>query len=392
MPQWSNWSGKQSAGIANLHFIRSEEDAQALVRRASDEGHTLRVAGATHSHSPLLVNPAGIIADPKGLAGVVSTDADSRSAWVWSGSRIFALGRALAEQGLALHNQGDIDEQTIAGATATGTHGTGARLKNLSSAVIGARIVTASGEIISCDAHHETDVWQAARLHLGALGLITQLRLALKPSYKLREQTWKQPLQAALQEQAERSAAHRHFEFFWFPQTDTATVKVIDETNDSPEYPLAGEGERCAWSFEVLPNHRPHRHTEMEYSVPAEQGPDCMRALQNLLRTRFPDVVWPVEYRAQAADDVWLSPASGRATVTLSVHQAIDQDDEPYFRACEEIFLAHDGRPHWGKVNYLTGDQLAERHSHWDDWWQVRNRLDPNGGFLNPYLSKLRTT
>ena len=389
MPHWSNWSGKQRAKIAGLHFLRSEADAQALIKRADAAGQTVRVAGATHSHSPLLVNPDGLILDAQGLAGVVASDTASLSAWVWAGTRIFALGAALADQGMALHNQGDIDEQAIAGATATGTHGTGAGLRNLSSAVIGARIVCANGDIITVDAHQEIDVWQAARLHLGALGLITQLRLALKPSYKLREQSWQAPLNDVLQ-QAQQGAEQRHFEFFWYPQTDTANVKTIDETKDAPEYPLAEEGSRCAWSYEVLPNHRPHLHTEMEYSVPVEQGPACMLALQKLLQTRFPDVVWPVEYRLQAGDDVWLSPANGRATATISVHQAVELDDEPYFRACEEIFLAHDGRPHWGKVNYLSGQQLAERHPQWDDWWAVRDRLDPRQTFLNPYLKSLR--
>lgn len=392
MPSWSNWSGKQRANIAQLHFLRSEEDAQALVQRISQDRGQLRVAGATHSHSPLLVNPDGVIADLRGLTGVVSADRASLSAWVWGGSRIYALGRALAEHGMALHNQGDIDEQAIAGATATGTHGTGARLKNLSSAVIGARIVRADGEVVCCDAHEHSDIWQAARLHLGALGVITQLRLALKPIYKLREKAWQAPLAEILEQAREHTTGNRHFEFFWFPQTDTANVKTINETNDAPEYPIASEGERCAWSHEVLPNHRPHRHTEMEYSVPAEQGPACMLAIQALLHKRFPEIVWPVEYRSVAGDDVWLSPAMGRPTVTISVHQAIELDDEPYFRACEDIFLAHDGRPHWGKVNYLTGQQLAQRHEHWQDWWRVRDQLDPNGIFLNPYLKGLRDT
>ena len=117
-----------------------------------------------------------------------------------------------------------------------------------------------------------------------------------------------------------------------------------------------------------------------------------MLAIQALLHKRFPEIVWPVEYRSVAGDDVWLSPAMGRPTVTISVHQAIELDDEPYFRACEDIFLAHDGRPHWGKVNYLTGQQLAQRHEHWQDWWRVRDQLDPNGIFLNPYLKGLRDT
>jgi len=167
-------------------------------------------------------------------------------------------------------------------------------------------------------------------------------------------------------------------------------VKTINETEDEPEYPLGAEGSRCAWSHEVLPNHRPVPHTEMEYSVPAEQGIACMGAIRDLLRSRFPDVAWPVEYRTLAADDVWLSTAYERDTVTISVHLGMGEDDGPYFRACEEIFLAHEGRPHWGKVHYLDGATLARIHPRWADWWRVRDAWDPNGTFLNAYLTSLR--
>ena len=128
----------------------------------------------------------------------------------------------------------------------------------------------------------------------------------------------------------------------------------------------------------------------MEYSVPAQHGPACMRDIKTLLDNRFSEIRWPVEYRTLAADDVWLSTAYEQPTVTISVHQAIDEPDEPYYRACEEIFLEYGGKPHWGKVSYVDGEQLAAMHPRWDDWWQVRDRVDPKGVFLNPYLHSIR--
>ena len=327
-----------------------------------------------------------------GLAGVISADADS--AWIWGGSRIHTLGLALHQSGLALPNQGDIDQQTIAGATATGTHGTGATLSNLSSRVIGSQIALADGRLVTCTASSddplERELWQASRLHLGAFGIITRLHLALVPSFRLQERTWQAPLLATLEDLQSLVDDNRHCEFFWYPHTDTAQVKVIYPTDADPTYPLGDEGSRCGWNFEVLPNHRPHLHTEMEYSVPAEHGPDCMRAIKILLEQRFPDVRWPVEYRTLAADDVWLSTAYDRATVTISVHQAVAEPDEPYYRACEEIFLEFGGKPHWGKANYLSGGQLAALHPRWEDWWRVRDLVDPKGVFLNPYMRSIR--
>ena len=303
MPKWSNWSGRLTSKPDRYAQIYSEQQAAALAAYCSQNDKVLRTVGAGHSHQDLVGND-GVIADLVGLAGVISADADS--AWIWGGSRIHTLGLALHQSGLALPNQGDIDQQTIAGATATGTHGTGATLSNLSSRVIGSQIALADGRLVTCTASSddplERELWQASRLHLGAFGIITRLHLALVPSYRLQERTWQAPLLATLEDLQSLVDDNRHCEFFWYPHTDTAQVKVINPTNADPAYPLGDEGSRRGWNFEVLPNHRPHLHTEMEYSVPAEHGPDCMRAIKTLLEKKFPDVRWPVEYRTLAAE------------------------------------------------------------------------------------------
>ncbi len=389
MPLWSNWSGRHVARPQSLAFVRSEEDLQALVRSAAAKKLTVRAAGSGHSHAPL-VPSQGVIVDTTGLSGVIETDAASARAWVWAGTPICMLGRPLHDAGLALANQGDIDRQAIAGAVATGTHGTGRELANLSASVVGACLVLATGERVSVSASANHELWPAARLTLGALGVVTRLQLQLRPAYRLVESGWEVPFDQLIEEIPARIARHRHFEFFWNPRSDVANAKAIDETDRAPEYPLASEGARCAWSYEVLPNHRPHPHTEMEYSVPADRGIDCLKAIRELLRTRFTDVRWPVEYRTLAADDVWLSTAYERPTVTISVHQAVDEDETAYYRACEEIFLAHDGRPHWGKVNYLDGNALATIHPRWHDWWRLRDAADPSGVFLNDWLRSVR--
>jgi FAD/FMN-containing dehydrogenase len=317
-------------------------------------------------------------------------EAERRIATVRAGTRIHQLGAPLLDAGLGLVNQGDIDRQSIAGAVATGTHGTGETLGCLSSAVRAVRLVLANGRIVDCDAEREPELFQAARLGLGAVGVVLSLELAVRDAYRLRERLWLEDLDAVLARVHALTAAHRHFEFFWYPGRDRAVCKASDETSDPAEYPLAREGRRVAWSFEVLANHRPDLHTEMEYSVPAERGPACFREIRDCLTTRFPDTLWPLEYRTVAADDVWLSMAHGRATAAISVHQDAALHDEPLFRACEEIFLAHEGRPHWGKVHYLGGGALRERHPRWDDWWRVRDAADPTGRLLNDHLAALR--
>jgi FAD/FMN-containing dehydrogenase len=386
--EWRNWSGKQRAEPCEIVRPASEEAVVAEILRAREAGRRVRCVGAAHSHSPLAATD-GVLLDLESLAGVVSCDREARRATVRAGTRLHQLGLPLREAGLGLVNMGDIDRQAVAGAVATGTHGTGRALGCLPSAVVGVRLATADGEIVDCGPARKPQLFAAARLGLGSVGVVLALELAVREAYRLREVIWLEALDAVLGRTDELAAAHRHFEFFWFPGREKAVCKRIDETDDPPEYPLR-EGTRCAWSYEVLPSHRPDKHTEMEYSVPAERGPACFAELRELVTREFPDLAWPLEYRTVAADDVWLSMASGRPTVTISVHQDAALDDEPLFRACEAIFLRHEGRPHWGKVHYLDGAALAERHPHWQDWWRVRDAHDPDGLFLNDAMAALR--
>ncbi len=387
--QWKNWSGRQQASLESLVFVRSEADAAAVVSQSAQAGKTIRVAGAGHSHAPLVTNDS-IIVDSSGLAGILDVDRQAQEAWVRAGSSIYSLGGQLHDYGLALRNQGDIDRQLLGGAIATGTHGTGRNLQNLSASVTGLQIILATGEQVECSKTERPELFEIARLSVGSAGLITRIRMKLQESTVLSEQLRVASYDDTIDQIPELVAKNDRFEFFWYPGTDEANIKTINSVASEPEYPLAQEGARVAWSFEVLPSHRPHLHTEMEYSVPAANGHECFAEIRQLIHNRFPDVQWPVEYRTVAADDIWLSMASARDTVTISVHQDVRLDEEPYYRACEEVFLAYGGRPHWGKVNYLRGDDFARVYPRWHDWWRVRDQHDPDGVFLNNYTRGLR--
>lgn len=389
MPTWKNWSGRLSAKPKALHFVRSEEDALAYAVQAHQSGQTIRIAGNGHSHAELVPNNT-LILDCSGLNGIVRTDADKQTATIRAGTPIYALGLPLLQAGLGLHNQGDIDRQSIAGAVATGTHGTGPSLSNLSARVVGARLVCATGELKEVTEQSDPKLWQATRLNLGALGVVTELTLQLREAYRLQERSWALRADELTEAILEYPAKTRHFEFFYYPQKQQAQAKSLTETNTPAHYPLGEEGARCAWSHEVLANHRPHPHTEMEYSIPAAQGAQCFHEVRRLLEKDFPQVQWPVEVRTLAADEVWLSPAYRRDTITISVHQDVREDETDYYRACEAIFRSFDGRPHWGKVNYLTGEDFVKCYPQWQPWWQAQQQVDPNGVFLNPYLQGLK--
>ena len=389
MANWTNWSGKLTAQPRQIHYIRSEADALALATREAESNGTIRSVGSAHSHAPL-VPTNGVIADTSALTGLISADLENKTVEVWAGTPIYALGRPLHDAGLALINQGDIDRQSIGGAIATGTHGTGQTLGSLSTAVVGATIATSAGELVSCNEATEPELWKASQLNLGALGIVTRLRLKVTEAYRLRERGWTSTYDEISSRLAELPQASRHFEFFWFPRSDAIVAKAIDITSDAAEYPTAAEGSRVGWSYEVFANERLWPHTEMEYSVAANDGPACLSAIRELYQTKFPEVKWAVEYRTVAADDVWLSTTFERPTVTISVHMDAGKDDGPLFDACEEIFQSFDGRPHWGKVNSMPPAGFASHYVHWDDWWRVRDEIDPSGTFLNVYMQTLR--
>ncbi len=404
--KWANWSGRQQAEATHIVRPTSEKDMLSAMGLAADRGWTVRAVGASHSHSRLAA-PDGLLIQTDGWQGLVAVgggEADGPpTVTVRGGSRLFQLGEPLHRHGLAMINLGDIDRQSVAGAVATGTHGTGPNLGNLSTAVDGVRLITAGGEIIDCDAETEPELFSLARLSLGGVGLLSEVRLVVRPRYRLHERQWVASPDEVMPDIDRLVASTRHFEFFWVPARDLCACKSLDEIPDEEiphdavpheevgaEPEVLSKRERRGWSHQILPSVRDDLHTEMEYSVPAELGPACFAELRQMIGSRFPDLAWPLEYRTVAADDLPISTATGRPTVTISAHQDISLDDRALFEACEDIFRSYGGRPHWGKVHYLDGSDLSELYPGYRQWWELRDRFDPNGLFVTEDLERLR--
>lgn len=386
---WSNWSGRQTSTPVRIHEPSSEADFIRAVADARRLGVAPRAVGASHSHSRVAATD-GVLVVTDGWQGLVSADSQKQTAVFRSGTRVFQAGPELFEHGLSLRNQGDIDKQSIAGAISTGTHGTGPTLQNLSASVEGLLLVLADGEVARCSPTVEPELFEVARHSLGGVGLLVEVELGLRPAYRLHETQWFEHPDDVFGRIDELVAATRHFEFFWDPQRDSCVCKSLAETVDEPDELREVDGQRIGWSHDIISSLRDNRHTEMEYSVPAEAGPQCFAELRAMIHSEFTDLAWPIEYRTLHSDDLWISTAGGRETVTISAHQDIELDDEPLFRACEEIFVRHEGRPHWGKVHYRTGPELAGLYSAYGRWWEARDRFDPAGLFLTAELERLR--
>lgn len=403
MPQtatWTNWSGGVICHPQRIETPADEDALAAVVHDSRSAGTPVRVYGTGHSFTPICATD-GILVSLDGWQGLIEADATRGEATFRAGTKIHQMGAPLLEYGLAMVNMGDIDRQSIAGAVSTGTHGTGRDLGNISSSVVGLRLVLADGSLVDCSADQEPALFEMARVAVGALGVLSRVTLRVLPAYRLHERTWVEPFEAAFARLDEHIAATRHFEFFWSPQDDACAMKSLQPTAEErltgePRVPDAigrtsryVQPERIGWSYQILPSERNLKFNEMEFAVPAELGPACMREIRELMRTRHADVFWPVEYRTLKSDDIPLSPACGRETVTISIHQAAELSHEAFFADAEAVFRNHRGRPHWGKLHSHTARALRDLYPRWDDFQAVRSRVDPSGRFLNAHLRRL---
>ncbi len=417
---WRNWSGALVAHPAARFAPASEAELAEFLARSTG---TLRPVGSGHSFAPLVPTDGHLVVLDR-LTGLLSHDPATLRATFGAGTRLADTGPALDEVGQALFNLPDIDRQTLAGATATATHGTGAGLRCLSAYVTHLRLATVDGRLLDLDATHEPALFAAARVGLGALGVVTRVTFQNRAPYRLRSRSWAAKIEDVLAEFDARAAAHRHFEMFPLTHSDYALVLATDETDDpvhnpptTPEEDAAFDELMRAWmqvppaerqplidavareieatevvdqSWKVLANVRNFRFNEMEYSVPREAGAPCLREILATIRDRAIDVVFPLEYRYVSGDDTWLGMSAGDGVhCAISVHQAATHDYRPYFDLVEPIFWKYGGRPHWGKVHSLGHDQLVELYPRFRDFLEIRAELDPGGRLLNDHLRRL---
>ncbi len=432
---WTNWSGALSCSPANVVRAQSEAEITDAIRIAvTTNAGPVRTPGTGHSFTPIVITD-GTLINIDSHAGIVSTDLSAGQAQVKAGTKISDLGAPLLEAGLALANQGDINRQSIAGAISTGTHGTGVTLGSVSSQVAAFRVATANGEVLSCSPAENSDVFNAGRVSLGTLGILTEFTLQCPPAYALKETGGRMSVSDVFADMDKLIADNRHFEFFWFPFADDVLVKFLNETSEParPPRPSSGNGmehyamvaacelsrvapflrgplqrfltsnagsryigtdefaekAKVRHAYQAFPSDREVRFNEMEFSVPLESGPDCAREVAEHMRKRGGNFLFPMEYRTIKGDDIWLSPFQGRDSVSISIHQYAKQPYRRLFDGVEAIFRNYGGRPHWGKLHTLTARELAPLYPHWDDFQAVRRRLDPKGLFLTPYLARL---
>jgi len=416
--EWHNWSGSVAARPQAIVAPRDEAELRAAVTAAA----TVRVRGAGHSFMPLC-ETGGTLIDMADYAAVIEIAPDRTSAWVPAGWSLARLTETLWKEGLSLINQGDVNPQSLAGATATGTHGTGKDLGSLSTQVTGFELMLADGRLVQCDATTDSDLFQAQRLSLGLLGVATRIRIDVLPAYYLEERIESRPLGEIAERWQELAAATRHFEFFVFPYADHVIFKSLHPTPDDgglqrstdiDERPfrIACEIARKApftiptlqrlmmWAsrkpsrrtgpaWQIFPGERTIRFEEMEYELPRADGmPTLLEAIDYIRRKRLP-VAFPFEFRLVAGDDIWMSPFNRGPGASISFHQYARMPWRDLFAEIEPVLRGANGRPHWAKRHTLNADEVRALYPKADAFLKVRSDVDPSAKFVNADLARL---
>jgi L-gulono-1,4-lactone dehydrogenase len=427
---WRNWAGTESATPDEIMLPRSVDELAAAVKAAAERGRNVKAVGSGHSFTGC-ARPSQVMVRLDRLASISRANRDSGRVTVEAGTGLRKLNAGLATLDLAMANLGDIDKQTVAGAVSTGTHGTGARLGGLATQVVGLDLVIADGSVLSCSADENPDIFDAARIGVGALGVVASLTLQCVPAFLLRAQEGPIPLAEVLDGFHELAEGNDHFDLYWFPHTDVALTKrnnrvdagvtaspvgrvsgwVSDELLSNRVFELTNRlsarrpglvprinrfaakalsaREYVDASYKVFCSERKVVFRESEYAVPRETVVDVVRELRRWIDTSGENIPFPIEVRVAAPDDVWLSTAYGRETAYVAVHQYHRLPHQRYFTAFERIATAVGGRPHWGKLHALGVDELQARYPRYDDFLAVRDRLDPDRVFENAYTRQI---
>ncbi|MER7490398.1 D-arabinono-1,4-lactone oxidase [Streptomyces sp. NPDC126497] len=425
---WRNWGGNVAVRPAREAAPASVEELAAAVRRAAEDGMPVKAGGTGHSFTSIAATD-GLLIRPHLLTGIRHIDRAAGTVTVEAGTPLRRLNLALAREGLSLTNMGDIMEQTVSGATSTGTHGTGRDSASLAAQIRGLELVTADGSVLTCSQRENPDVFAAARIGLGALGVVTAITFAVEPVFLLTAREEPMPLDRVCAEFDQLYAENEHFEFYWFPHTGNTNTKR-NNRSAGPERPVPrlrgwfedeflsnGAFQAVNWvgravpatvpviarissralsartytdlPYKVFTSPRRVRFVEMEYAVPRAALVETLRELKAMVDRSPLRVSFPVEVRTAPADDIALSTASGRDSAYIAVHMFKGTPYRGYFTAAERIFTAHEGRPHWGKIHTRDADYLSRVYPRFAEFTALRDRLDPERRFRNDYLRRV---
>ena len=411
----TNWAGNLAYGAESVHYPTSVVAVQELVARLS----RVRALGTRHSFNTIADSPGGALISLSELAPEVTLDAEALSVSVTGGTRYGVLAAELQARGYALHNTGSLPHISVAGATATGTHGSGDRNGILSTAVSGVELVTADGSLVTVD-RSNSDL-KALAVGLGAFGVITRVVLDIQPTYLVRQDVyrnapWDSVLEAFDEVMSSAYSVSLIGDFgspvvrqLW-QKTRVASVPDADEQpepvpkslhggtwyDDAEEPPDHALNVRASipgpWS-DRLPHFRLDAppsaggdELQTEYFVDRRHAVDALRMLRSL-GDRISPHLHATEIRTVASDDLWLSPAYERDSLCIGFTWRKHPIEVMALLADIEAALEpYEPRPHWGKLFTFKSKDLARRFPRLPDFLELTTTYDPTGKFSNAFI------
>lgn len=406
----SNWAGNITFEAERVAVPASTAEVSEVVRAAVAAGQSVRALGSGHSFNRI-ADTSGVQVSTRGLRSPLRIDEDRRWVSIGAGTRYGELAIDLAEHGLALANLASLPHISIAGAVATGTHGSGNTNRSLAAAVAAIEFVAGDGEVVVLQRGDEG--FDGAVVSLGALGVVTRIRLDVVPHFEVRQRVFENlPFAALLENFDEITGAGYSVSAF----TTWAEPEVIDQvwvkqlaSELSPRdfygatpatealHPIRGvSAVACSEQFGVagpwyerLPHFKlefqPSNGEELqsEYLIPRLRAQDALLALSSIADRIRPHLLVN-EVRTIARDSLWLSPMHGNDAVGLHFTWKQDPEVAELLPLLDEIFEPLGGRPHWGKV-FDERVAVAERYPRFGDFTKLVERYDPNGVFANDF-------
>lgn len=422
-----NWSGNQKWTPNKLIQPYTTDEIISVVKSAISNKKKIRVFGSKTSSSSLN-NTNDISLNLDNYQGIIHIDKANYLVTVKSGTKLYKLTKILAKNDLALENLGDFNKQSIAGAIATATHGSGIYLGILSTQVVGIKFINGLGKEIYCSRKEKPELFKCMQVSLGTLGIVTEITLSCIDKYRVKLDKFSEKISDVLANINDYNANNRNFELLWFPYTNNTLTKYSNITNFKADrstfYNFINDHILENYMFSLMcnltkwfPNLRfsfskfmtlflldstrvkqyediyitpkNFKFNEMEYSVPIDAYQDAMKDVIKLVNSKKYKVFFPIQNRFVAQDNIYLSPCYKRVSAYISCHVFKGKDYHNYFKDLEEIFTAYEGRPHWGKIHYKKSDYFKKVYPMFEKFNQKREEHDPNNIFLNEYLKEI---
>lgn len=421
-----NWAGSLSFSPKKVLVPHSKDELVSIVKEHAHSGENIRVTGSGHSWTKLIATEATSISLDH-MQGILAVDTPKKQLTAKAGTKLFKLGEEAFSHHLALENQGDINHQSLAGGLSTGTHGTGVGLRSMANSQTAMELINGEGDLVQIDKQSTPELYQAVAVSMGSLGILTEIKLQMLDAYKLKVESFAEPMNVALEQYRQRLVQNRHLEMFYFAQGDWSMVKMMNPTEEDTT--PHGFGKRfndivlenwlyeainilacksgayrpldklmrkfvdhktqVAWSHQAFPTERSIKFMEMEYNLPIDKFEEVFSEIKTVIKKGGYQTLFPIEIRFVRGDKLWLSPAYERDSVYFAIHTYIKEDFRSYFKDVEDVFKRHGGRPHWGKYHTLTAKDLETLYPRWNDFLKIRQEFDPKGVWLTPYMKSL---